>query len=340
MPSQDEHFIEDDERERLLEAIEQQAKSRSIARGSDEHRLSDWLNAAEEVMPEIKKPTVKPMSLSQAPTPSNNTNTLLGYVLAGTVALSLAGGGTFAYMQLNEEVNNLKQANQKLTDSLDSTNKKLAELEKNQTPESKPTDAMTHSNASEAGSVAPKGDELTQKLQEQTQQLQGIIDTRMKQLLESLEQQKQGIKTQSVTPITTNATAQNLHEPTQPAVAIPNAPAAVEMTPATSAPTATENTNEDAAVTWLKGLSAEHLILQLGSNIKSDGLHAMIKKMHHNPEMAHVLPIKVNGSTRYVLVYGGFANREMAKEASDLLKNDLGISPWVRRAGDVQKLLH
>lgn len=54
MQRKDEHFFEDDDRSRLLEAIEQQAKSLSMARGSEQHRLSDWLNAAEEVMPEVK----------------------------------------------------------------------------------------------------------------------------------------------------------------------------------------------------------------------------------------------------------------------------------------------
>ena len=87
----EEHFFKNDERNRLLEAIEQQAKSLSMARGSDQQRLSDWLNAAEEVMPEeVKKPAVKPMSLNNTDSKSN-TAQIMGFLAVGTLLLAMGG---------------------------------------------------------------------------------------------------------------------------------------------------------------------------------------------------------------------------------------------------------
>jgi septal ring-binding cell division protein DamX len=64
----------------------------------------------------------------------------------------------------------------------------------------------------------------------------------------------------------------------------------------------------------------------------------MMKKIRQQPELARVLPVTANGSTRYVLTYGGFTSRDEARKASDRLKLELGVSPWIRKASDVQQL--
>ena len=345
MPAPSEHFIEDEERNRLLEAIEQQAKSLSMARGNDQHRLSDWLNAAEEVMPEIKKPTVKPMSMTQASdNKPSGINSAVGYLVMGALTLSLATGGTFAYMQIQEQIGLLQKENKKLSTQLADLEKQLTEqLEKKaaNTAETQKTatapEATTHQEPT--STTASQQEVLAQKLSEQTQQLQTLLDTRMKQMLEVMEAQKSG----TIKPITTatpTISTNNLQQPAMPSVQQPQAPAIVEMSTASNTvTTGNQGGFSDPQQAWLAGLANDSLVLQLGSNIKAEGLSAMISKIRHNPDMGHVIAVKANGSTRYILVYGAFTSREEAKQASDALRNDLGVSPWVRRAADVKALL-
>jgi septal ring-binding cell division protein DamX len=343
MPAPSEHyFIEDEERNRLLEAIEQQAKSLSMARGNDQHRLSDWLNAAEEVMPEIKKPTVKPMSMTQA---SNNKpsaiNSVVGYLVMGALTLSLATGGTFAYMQVQEQIGLLQKENKELSTQFSDLEKQLAEqVEKKAANTTDAQKTTTHEvTTNQESTSALQQEMLAQKLNEQTQQLQALLDSRVKQMLELMEAQKTDI-TKPITTAASTISPSNLQQPTTPSVQQPQAPTIVEMSTASNTVTTDNQGNfTDPHQAWLSGLANDSLVLQLGSNIKAEGLNAMIGKIRHNPEMGHVIAVKANGSTRYILVYGAFTSREEAKQASDTLRNDLGVSPWVRRAADVKALL-
>jgi DamX protein len=340
MQTRDEHFFEDDDRSRLLEAIEQQAKSLSMARGSEQHRLSDWLNAAEEVMPEIKKPAVKQMSLASNAETKSNTAQIMGLLVAGTLLLSMAGGGGFAYMQLTQQINLLekevKSAHVRLGDlekALQESEQKIALLTKVST-----NDGVLNGGQEENKATADNNSKSS------LQQLETLLDTRFKQLIDALDNRSQSNKTaiNNTQPAIVQSTIPATPTINTPAIATPsiNTPAVPQIVEVKLASATTDgNATGDAHQDWLKALPTEYLVLQLGSSTKATDLSQQGAKIRKNPEMAHVISVKANGSTRYILVYGGFATREEAKQSADDIKNELGITPWVRRAGDVRQLL-
>jgi len=340
MQTRDEHFFEDDDRSRLLEAIEQQAKSLSMARGSEQHRLSDWLNAAEEVMPEIKKPAVKQMSLASNAETKSNTAQIMGLLVAGTLLLSVAGGGGFAYMQLTQQINLLekeaKSAHVRLSDlekALQESDQKIALLTKVSA-----NDGLLNSGQEENKATADNNNKSSM------QQLETLLDTRFKQLIDALDNRSQSNKTaiNNTQPAIVQSTIPATPTINTPAIATPsiNTPAVPQIVEVKLASATTDsNATGDMHQEWLKSLPSEHLVLQLGSSTKASDLSQQGAKIRKNPEMAHVISVKANGSTRYILVYGGFATREEAKQSADDIKNELGITPWVRRAGDVRQLL-
>jgi DamX protein len=341
MQRKDEHFFEDDDRSRLLEAIEQQAKSLSMARGSEQHRLSDWLNAAEEVMPEVKKPAVKPMSLSNSNESKSNTAQIMGFLLAGTLVLSMAGGGGFAYMQLTQQISLLEK-------EAKSMGARVGDLEKAlQESEQKIALLTTKSSSNDGTTIVTQEENKTttdNSSKSSLQQLETLLDTRFKQMIDALDNRLQGNKTamnnaqQSVVTQSASPAVPNINNPAiaPPSVSIPAVPQIVEV----KLPSSTDsNATGDMHQEWLKSLPSEHFVLQLGSSTKASDLSQQGAKIRKNPEMAHVISVKANGSTRYILVYGDFATREEAKQSADDIKNEIGITPWVRRAGDVRQLL-
>lgn len=336
MQVRDEHFFEDDDRHRILEAIEEQAKNLSMARGSDQHRLSDWLNAAEEVMPEMRKPTVKPMSMASAPEARRSSGQIIGILLVGTLVIALAGGGAFAYTQLLAQVTQLEKEAKAMSAHVTTLETTIAELK--QAAAAQTVASKQGENAGTAG-AATENNSVSATETEQTQQLENMLDARFKALLEHIDNKTAGAKVANIQPLPVAQTqAPTIATTAQPVVPMPTAPQAVEMQPSTSMP-AVANEASGGENAWLFALPAEALVLQLGSNIKADGLENMGKKIRHHPEMAHVLAVKANGSTRYVLAYGGFSTREEAKQAADRVKQDLGVSPWIRRVSDVKALL-
>ncbi len=351
MQTRDEHFFEDDDRNRLLEAIEQQAKSLSKARGSEQHRLSDWLNAAEEVMPEVKKPVVKQMSLSNSNESKSNAAQIMIFLLAGTLMLSMAGGGGFAYMQLTQQIGLLEKEVKSMVARTGDLEKALQESEQ------KIALLTTKSSNNDGAAVIVQEENKTNadnSSKSSMQQLETLLDTRFKQLIDALDNRSQNNKavmtsTQAVIVPPTNAPIPTVNNPTiappsvtipaePPSVSIPAEPQIVEVKLSPS--TTTENTpTGDMHQEWLKSLPSESLVLQLGSSTKANDLSQLSAKIRKNPDMAHVISIKANGSTRYILVYGGFATSEEAKQSADDIKNEFGITPWVRRVSDVRQLL-
>ncbi len=339
MQAKDEHFFEDDDRHRILEAIEEQAKNMSMARGANQHRLSDWLNAAEEVMPEVKKPTVKPMSMTTGEGRSSSS-LMMSVLLGGTLLLTFAGLGWFGFYQLNQQVQSVSGENAALKD-------KLAELETNLKELAEVTEKISNkSEVTSSGSAAPavavnsvNDIATTQATNPPVSSVESLLDARFKQLIELLDQRmrvQSPVPVQPISPLTTSSATTNL--PLQaPTVTEPTAPVIAEM--------AVGSNNNSATVTkdshpnqWLFDLPKDALVIQLGSSVKADAFTDMMKKIRQQPELARVLPVMANGSTRYVLTYGGFTSRDEARKASDRLKLELGVSPWIRKAVDVQQL--
>jgi septal ring-binding cell division protein DamX len=337
MQKRDEHFFEDDDRNRLLEAIEQQAKSLSMARGSNQHRLSDWLNAAEEVMPEVKKPAVKQMSLANNPESKSNTAQIIWFLLAGTLMLTLAGAGGFSYFQLTQQIDNLEKNSKAMIE-------RIAELEKAvQESDQKITRLQAADMSNGFQTEETKTEQTTNK--SSIQQLESLLDARFKQLIDALDNRTQ--HKAAMSSITTQPAVQpmNVSVPTinpVPAASIANVstPVAPQINEIKIAQSSSDNTQiSDVQHEWLQSLPADALVLQLGSNPKADGLAAIGAKIKKNTNMTHVISVKANGSTRYILVYGAFTTRDEARQAADDVKADIGVTAWIRRAADVKLLL-
>lgn len=122
------------EREQLLKAIESQAQSMSTNReGGQEHTLQDWLNAAEEVMPNSPKTRVPPSqssNTSAAPSAKanqakNNRASFFGVIIMLALLLTILGVLYIAYMSIHKEIKSvmtskdtLSQEIKKLKDSV------------------------------------------------------------------------------------------------------------------------------------------------------------------------------------------------------------------------------
>lgn len=360
-----EQFFEDDDRHRILEAIEEQAKNIAMSRGgAGHHRLSDWLNAAEEVMPDMKKPTVKSMSTGYGvQEPKTNTSSILGMLFGGTVLLTLAGLGSFALytvyqdveavkaeqMELRTQLTELAEQNNQLTEQLE------AQLATSQTNPTEQGVGVVHEPVDEGQPAQP----VVEKSEVET-----MLDARFKQLVELLDQRAGAASTtMQAVDLTAQPPSSHQNVQVQPVPVVPeairhesvevpriaiDAQAADAQVDAPASPTAgqepdvptvgEEATKLDHPNYWLFGLSENSLLLQLGSSVKAEGFDDVIKKIRQQPELAHVLTVNANGSKRYVLAYGPFTSKEAAKQASDRVKQEIGITPWVRKVGDVQKL--
>lgn len=339
MQAKDEHFFEDDDRHRILEAIEEQAKNMSMARGANQHRLSDWLNAAEEVMPEVKKPTVKPMSMA-AGEGRSSSSTLMSVLLGGTLLLTLAGVGGFGFYQLNQQVQSVSSENAALKEKLvelETNLKELAEVAEKASNKSEVTLSESVAPAVAVNSVSDVA--TTQATNPPASSVESLLDARFTQLIELLDQRmrvQSPAPIQPIAPLTTSSATTNL--PLQaPTVTEPTAPVIAEMSVGSNQNSAT-GTKDAHPNQWLFDLPKDALVIQLGSSVKADAFSEMMKKIRQQPELARVLPVTANGSTRYVLTYGGFTSRDEARKASERLKLELGVSPWIRKASDVQQL--
>lgn len=339
MQAKDEHFFEDDDRHRILEAIEEQAKNMSMARGANQHRLSDWLNAAEEVMPEVKKPTVKPMSMA-AGEGRSSSSTLMSVLLGGTLLLTLAGVGGFGFYQLNQQVQSVSSENAALKEKLvelETNLKELAEVAEKASNKSEVTLSESVAPAVAVNSVSDVA--TTQATNPPASSVESLLDARFKQLIELLDQRmrvQSPAPIQPIAPLTASSATTNL--PLQaPTVTEPTAPVIAEMAVGSTQNSAT-GIKDAHPNQWLFDLPKDALVIQLGSSVKADAFSEMMKKIRQQPELARVLPVTANGSTRYVLTYGGFTSRDEARKASERLKLELGVSPWIRKASDVQQL--
>lgn len=286
-------------------------------------------------MPEVKKPTVKSMSAAVGEGRSNSS-TLMGVLLGGTLLLTLAGVGGFGFYQLQQQVQSVGAENEALKEklaTLESNLKEVAELaEKASKAEVVPAETTAMPNT-------PVNTTSSNSTVTASSSVESLLDARFKQLIELLDQRMRvqaPVPIAAISPLATpaNTAALPLQAPT---VTEPTAPVIAEMTLGTTS-TSVTNTPSGHPNQWLFDLPKDALVIQLGSSVKADAFTEMMKKIRQQPELARVLPVSANGSTRYVLTYGGFTSREEARKASDRLKQELGVSPWIRKAVDVQQL--
>lgn len=114
------------EREQLLKAIESQAQSMSTNRDSGpEHTLQDWLNAAEEVMPNNPTKRVPPSQSSNTGATStkanqtkNNRASFFGVIIMLALLLTILGVLYIAYMSIHKEIKSVMESKDTLSQEI------------------------------------------------------------------------------------------------------------------------------------------------------------------------------------------------------------------------------
>lgn len=270
----------------------------------------------------------------------SSSSTMMSVLLGGTLLLTLAGVGGFGFYQLNQQVQSVSGENAALKEKLaelETNLKELAEVAEKVSNKSEVTSSESAAPAVAVNSVSDVA--TTQATNPPVSSVESLLDARFKQLIELLDQRmrvQSPVPVQPISPLTTSSAMANL--PLQaPTVTEPIAPVIAEMAVGSSNNSATV-TKDSHPNQWLFDLPKDALVIQLGSSVKADAFSEMMKKIRQQPELARVLPVTANGSTRYVLTYGGFTSRDEARKASDRLKLELGVSPWIRKASDVQQL--
>ncbi|WP_373017232.1 SPOR domain-containing protein [Thiomicrorhabdus sp.] len=88
---------------------------------------------------------------------------------------------------------------------------------------------------------------------------------------------------------------------------------------------------------WLLEQPAQYYILQLASMVEKDTLMSMVKQKGLMD--TRIVVQKRLDSVRYVLITGGYANKADADKRSKEIKQQYGISPWVRKVKDLTSKL-
>ncbi|WP_178863814.1 SPOR domain-containing protein [Thiomicrorhabdus cannonii] len=128
------------ERAELLKAIESQAQQLSSTRTDDAqgHSLSDWLNAAEEIMPNSTRTASKTPPSQTAQTsaemprkPTSNKTSFFGVIILLTLLLTILGVLYIAYTTINKELQEVKVVKEQTQAEMQRLQQSMDELQKN-----------------------------------------------------------------------------------------------------------------------------------------------------------------------------------------------------------------
>ena len=86
-------------------------------------------------------------------------------------------------------------------------------------------------------------------------------------------------------------------------------------------------------IKWLEQQADQHFIIQLAAMAQVERLEQIVRQ--HNLTDARILPQVRNGQTRFILVMGAHSQRPQAVEQANRIKDQTGITPWVRRVNDI-----
>jgi septal ring-binding cell division protein DamX len=357
------------ERAKLLEAIEAQASQISTHRsnGANEarpHRLNDWLNAAEQVLPEPNKPmaapaankkstreTSRPVSANQARTKAS----FFGVIIMLSLLLTILGVIYIAYTSIQkdlrqvlathnqtlEEVSALKTDLQTLAKTVEEggdseafsvISTRLAQFEQ----ELNGIKQLQSSSSSDGALSAAALQSMSQKMERQ-------LDVRVQHLLQQIQRAGVNVNattSQNVSPVETVAAVEMVEmqvaEPVAPATPRVEQKVVRLVQPTSTASVASKTVSPDVA--WLSAQNEQSYTLQLASMSDAAALEKL--KRDKNLLDAKVVPQYRDGKVNYVLVRGSYAERTQANQASLAVKEATGISPWIRRVKDLSTHLN
>ncbi|WP_044406207.1 SPOR domain-containing protein [Thiomicrospira microaerophila] len=336
------------------------------------HTLNDWLNAAEQVVPAKKEPKMsydddysslakprqhnprirEPMfnpqdfaepdvTLSQtaqseaAPKMKKKSTALgahkakqaqkasfFGVIIMLSLLMTVLGVIYVAYNAVQRDMQQLAAIHSETLDTLGNV-----QLE-----------VMALKDQIEKGGDADMFDQLIERIEIQQRQLselrqaqasQQISPHALREATQQLERQMearlQGFLTQmafSDAPIPPN----DIQTPATPSVPTARSEQKVVRLVEQKAPV-------DPDVTWLKQQAADNFVLQLASMADRNGIEQVINDKRI--QGGRIIPQIRDGRQSFVLVVGSHAQRTQANQMAVDIKEQTGISPWVRRVRDL-----
>lgn len=356
------------ERAKLLEAIEAQADQISTGRKGNEakpHRLNDWLNAAEQVLPEREPSPVlssprsrsskgasKPVAQSSPPRQPMNTASnkasFFGVIIMLSLLVTILGVLYIVYNSLQNDLNQIRFAHNETLESVDRLQEDLATLVRT-VEEGGDSEAFAEITAridrfeqelnglKHLQQSRESGPAVTQNtLQNVTQRLESEMNSRIQSLVTQMNQAGLSVDKNSLTESIHFDDTPKIAEPTPPSPPVLEQRVVRLVEPKTTPEVKEVKVAEQplpADVAWIQRQNAEAFTLQLASMPTEEAI-AQIKNQH-NLSDARIVPQHRDGRLNYVLISGAFAERSQANQASEQIKNATGISPWIRRIRDV-----
>ncbi|SFR49917.1 SPOR domain-containing protein [Thiomicrospira sp. ALE5] len=125
--------------------------------------------------------------------------------------------------------------------------------------------------------------------------------------------------------------------PTEPVIAevtLTEEPAkTTEVADVTTAPLHSPRIMDD--IRWIEQQAGSDFVIQLAAMVQAERLEQIIRQHNLTQSQTRILPQVRNGQTRYILIMGSYDQRRQAVEKADLIKDQTGITPWVRRVNDI-----
>lgn len=127
--------------------------------------------------------------------------------------------------------------------------------------------------------------------------------------------------------------------PAKPAVPVRSTEPAVAMAPSTPTPAPPPQTHDFKGAEWVREQSPDHYTLQLMA-LREQKTARQFIAMHELQGQAAYFPIRRDGRTLYVVVYGDYPDYAAATRAAKKLPANWGTpNPWVRGFKNLQEAL-
>jgi hypothetical protein len=176
-------------------------------------------------------------------------------------------------------------------------------------------------------------DQFIDRIENQQLQLNELRQAQpqiMQQTMQRIEAQMEARLQALLTQLAFSETAHSIAELNTPvevvAPVVPRAEQKVVRLVETKAPV-------DPDVTWIKQQVAEHFVLQLASMPERSGIEKVMADKRI--QGGRIIPQLRDGRKSYVLVVGSYSQRVEANQIAIDIKEQTGISPWIRRISDL-----
>ncbi len=339
------------ERAELLKAIGSQAQQNSSVDNSG-HSLSDWLNAAEDVMPSNQSPkrrgkprnAPKTIKITKQSTTKTKSSSIFTIIIVISLLLTIIGIIYISYISTNNEIRQVKQTQETSSSDIEELKSTVVEIE----PKIKDLEKGIKQlkNNSPIAATGINNEELMNS-KPVTTSLKGVekqihqLDYKLEQILLALVNRnptitktpvnlkKSTVKVKITEPTIIEPIAPKIKPIKQPVVRLLKRISTPKKVTAPKAPIADYTLD----IKWLMDQPAFNYTLQL-ANMSGK---AAAQKFINNKSLSgsHVVGVQKAGKTNYIILTGSYPTKKAANQARREYKANFGISAWVRKIKDI-----